>query len=146
MPERRGWDELFFGSEEVSSDIDGVLEKVRNLKQARLEFIVALAMQARCHSKGISHWNIMDSAVLLIDNALAPHHPDQVSVRGKAEVIGCSVLLRGCARTLFEHVPAEVRERKRAEWVEGLKWFLNRDPCGALGGDFVLKIHVARAI
>lgn len=134
---------VFFGREEVSSDIDGVLEKVRNLQQARLEFIVALAMQGRCYSMGAGHWDIMDSAVPLIDNALVPHHPDQVPIWGKAEVIGCSALLRGCVRTLFERVPAELRGRKRVEWVEGFGRFLNHDPCGALGGDFVLKVHAA---
>lgn len=67
---------MFFGSEEVTTNTDGVLMKIRNLQQARLGFIIALIMQARCHSMEISQWDIMDSAVPLIDNALAPHHPN----------------------------------------------------------------------
>lgn len=88
----------------------------------------------------------MDSVVPLIDNVLVPHYSSQVPIWGKAEVIGCSVLLRGCARTLLEGIPGELKEQKLAEWVRRFGMFLNHDPCGALGGDFVLKVHDARAI
>lgn len=134
---------VFFEQSEVSNSIDSVLERTRNLQEARKEFIIALAMQARCHSKGISHWSLMDSAVPLIDNALTPHHPNQIPIWGKTEVIGCSVLLRGCAKTLISRLPAEARESKLAEWIERFGKFLYQDPCGTLGGDFVLKVHAA---
>lgn len=75
---------------------------------------------------GISHWHIMDSALPLIDNALVPYHPEQVPAWGEpeeTEEIGCSVLLRGCVRTLFGRIPVEMSERKRAGWVEGFGIF-----------------------
>lgn len=134
---------VYFEQSEISGSVDTVLERVRNLQTGRMEFIVALAMQGRCHSKGISHWSIMDSAVPIIDNILNPSNPNQIPIWGKAEFIACSVLLRGSAKTLISKIPAESREKKLAEWVKGFGRFLHHDPCQTMGGDFALKLHAA---
>lgn len=136
---------VYFEASELvgSSGLDGVLERVRNLQSARLEFVVAKAMQARSHSKGISHLSCTKFAIPLINNALEPSTPGQIPIWGKTELVGSCVLLRGCARTLIDKIPAESREQKIAEWIEKLGKFLYYDPCGTMGGDFILKIHVA---
>ena len=62
-------------------------------------------------------------------NAVEPFMSDRVLIWVKAELIGCSILLRGCAGTLLGQVPEHDRKRMVGDWVEGF-------------GKFYIGIHV----
>lgn len=100
-------------------------------------------MQARSHVKKISHLNCPDFVTPIIHNALNPLRQNVIPIWGKAEFIGCCILLRGCAKTLMDQIPVEEREKMVTAWTEGLAWFLQHDPCQTAGGFLVLKIHAA---
>lgn len=96
-------------------------------------------MQARCHVKGISYLSCPETVILLVDNALKPFMPDQMPIWAKAELIGCSGLLRGCAGTSVSQIPQREREKVVGVWVEGIEKFLHWDSCQCLGGDYALR-------
>jgi hypothetical protein len=138
---------ITFPWSEVSKSKPVVGRKLHDFQRARLGIIVLLAMQARCHSKGLAYLNrgehVGDHAVILIKNALNPLH-EGTPCWSKVDFIACSILLRGCAKSLIDVLPTELRDSTVANWNEGFTAFLHSDEgTKNLDDDFVVKIHAA---
>jgi hypothetical protein len=138
---------ITFSRPEVSKSKPVVLRKLYDFQRARLGIIVLLAMQARCHSKGLACLNrgehVGDHAVVLIRNALNPLH-EGTPRWSKVDFIACCILLRGCAKSLIGVLPTELRDSTVANWNEGFTAFLHSDEgTKNLDDDFVVKIHAA---
>ena len=138
---------LTFQRSEVSNSKPVVLRKLHDFQRARLGIIVLMAMQARCHSKGLARLNrgqhVGDHAVVSINNALDPFH-NGTPRWSKVDFIACCILLRGCAKSLIDALPTEMRDPTVAKWVEGFTSFLQSDEGTTnLDDDFVVKVHAA---
>ena len=138
---------ITFQRSEVSNSKPVVLRKLHDFQRARLGIIVLMAMQARCHSKGLARLNrgehMGDHAVVLINNALDPFL-EGTPCWSKVDFIACCILLRGCAKSLIDALPTELRDPTVAKWVKGFTSFLHSDEgTRNLDDDFVVKIHAA---
>lgn len=84
-----------------------------------------------------------DHAVVLINNALDPLH-EGTPCWSKVDLIACCTLLRGCAKSLIDVLPTELRDPTVAKWVKGFTSFLHNDEgTKNLDDDFVVKTHAA---
>ncbi len=108
-------------------------------------------MLARCHSTDIARLisgdYFGDHAAILIDNALDPFH-DGSPVWSKADFIANCILLRGCAKSLLETIPADSKDDKLQHWKDGFAAFLHSDAEPGhtrknRDNDFVVKAHAA---
>lgn len=138
-----------FSREEVLESQEKVLEKAEAFQKARLKIITLLAMQGRCHVMSFARLNRRDACadcigggiVITISNML--DREDAVSpLWSKADSIGCCILLRSCAKSLFESIPTDLRDQILAGWKEGFANFLYNGEGGRnVDDDFVVKVH-----
>lgn len=143
-----------FSGKEVSESREVVLEKLRASQQARLDIIILLAMQGRCHSMGFARLHIPDpranyiggAAIITINNM-----PDRKNASSplwsKVDFIGCCTLLRSCGKSLIETTLAELRDQTLAKWNADFATFLHADDEGRnVDDDFVVKVHAAVSV
>ena len=132
---------LSFTRKEVDQDIDRVLLQVEEWREERTKWVIAAAMQARCFSLNIIRINDGRQIETLIDSGL---HREQ-SRWSKAGFIGACVLIRGCAKSLIDHLSGIGKHDKIDSWTDMLKRFLQHGEDSS-DPDFVVTCHASVSI
>jgi len=140
-----------FTAEEVAGRRRDVIAKVRNFARARRDNLVMQTIVGRCLALQLQWIETGGYAGKkqheLIDWAVDPHH-DGSPPWCKADFVAASIMLRSCAKTLFEKMPDEAtREEKMKLWRDGYAAFLITGPEAEnvkhKGDDFYVKYHAA---
>jgi hypothetical protein len=140
-----------FTAEEVAGRRWDVIAKVRNFAEARRDNLVMQTIVGRCLALQLEWIETGGYAGKkqheLIDWAVDPHH-DGRPPWCKADFVAASIMLRSCAKTLFEKMPDEAtREEKMKLWKDGYAAFLITGPEAEnvkhKGDDFYVKYHAA---
>jgi hypothetical protein len=140
-----------FTAEEVAGRRRDVINKVRNFAEARRDSLVMQTIVGRCLALQLQWIETGGYAGKkqheLIDWAVDPHH-DGSPPWCKADFVAASIMLRSCAKTLFEKMPDDAkREEKMKLWKDGYAAFLITGPQAEnvkhKGDDFYVKYHAA---
>jgi hypothetical protein len=140
-----------FTAEEVAGRRWDVIAKVRNFAEARRDNLVMQTIVGRCLALQLQQISTGGYAGKkqheLIDWAVDPHH-DGSPPWCKADFVAASIMLRSCAKTLFEKMPDEAtRVEKMKLWKDGYAAFLITGPEAEnvkhKGDDFYVKYHAA---
>lgn len=123
---------------DVSANLTGVVERVRNWKKERQIWIVAAAMHARCLSLDIASLDNGKHALTVVDAGLDRRHHKW----SKADMVGACILLRGCAKSLIESLAERGIKDRQEGWTSLLESFLLQDS-ETWDNDFVIKTHAA---
>ena len=138
-----------FTAEEVAGRRWDVIAKVRNFAEARRDNLVMQTIVGRCLALQLQQISTGGYAGKkqheLIDWAVDPHH-DGSPPWCKADFVAASIMLRSCAKTLFEKMPDEAtRVEKMKLWKDGYAAFLITGPEAEnvkhKGDDFYVKYH-----
>ena len=130
---------LRFKHSELDKDLDAVLCQIEEWRGARTSWIVAAAMQARCFSLDIIRVNDGSQVEALIDSGLN---------RGqrrwsKVGFIGSCIMMRGCGRSLLDHLGSEKKQGKLGSWKSCLESFLQHDEEASPVIDFGVTYHAS---
>lgn len=157
----KGWEyegkeyaNAIFTRDEVTGNLDGVLEKVLNLRQDRKQTITAWAVEGRAHAldvakvgRGADAW-ITQVFFTALQPALSAG--DGMPPWSKADFVAACVSIRATAKSVLDEMPFETRAEKLKAWTDGLKEFLLEGEHATddenkmyRDGDFALKYHAA---
>jgi hypothetical protein len=138
---------LVFKMSEVQTNLEAVTARIQDFQHTRLETIIFQAIRGRSHAMDIV--KIQHNCLQWVDT-----HLDTFREPGppwsKVGFISICVLLRACAKSLFEAFPSnEERETQLNSWKERISAFVyidkapNQDFPYNRDGDFVIKAHTA---
>lgn len=157
----KGWEyegneyaNVVFTRDEVTGNLDGVLEKVLNLQQDRKQTITAWAVEGRAHAldvakigKGADAW-ITQVFFTALQPALSAG--EGMPPWSKADFVAACVGIRATVKTVLDEMPSETRDERLKAWTDGLREFLLEGEHATddehktyRDGDFALKYHAA---
>ncbi|KAL9066998.1 MAG: hypothetical protein Q9161_007170 [Pseudevernia consocians] len=128
---------LLFDHSKVDRDVDRVLSEVEEWREERTSWLIAAAMQARCFSLDIVRVNDGRQIKALIDSGLNRGQ----SRWSKANFIGACIMIRGCAKSILDHLGGGEMSDKLDSWKTALQSFLGSDNNPSSSTDFEVTYH-----
>lgn len=133
---------IVFKSSDLDRDVDRVLAQVEEWREERTAWIIAAAMQSRCFSLDIMRVNDGRQIESLIESGL-----DRTRGRwSKADLLGACIMIRGCGKSLLDHVGRKGKEGMLESWKGGLESFLRHDQESSSGVDFGVTYNASLAL
>ncbi|KAL9638463.1 MAG: hypothetical protein Q9164_001542 [Protoblastenia rupestris] len=120
----------------VTANFDGVLSKIQEWKQQRTSCIIVSAIQSRAFALDL----LRKDDGRQVENAINSGVARKRRGWSKVAFISSCVLLRGCAKSLFERGGAEEAERKRQTLKKALQGLLLED-ADTWDDCFIVKAH-----
>lgn len=133
---------LLFKDSDVDHDVDGVLSQIDEWREERTSWIIAAAMQARCFSLDIIRVNDGRQIEALIDSGLNRRQ----SRWSKADFIGACIMIRGCAKSMIDHLGSRGKHDKLDSWKSTLESYLRHDSESSSSPDFGVTYNASLAL